>query len=92
MTDEIRSETTAARVYPHLDAAVEMGTSPILQRMENTRRELDRTLRTAAGRDKERARAALLAYNRTLDLYRRLLELRGSRPAARLATCAAQSR
>jgi hypothetical protein len=92
MTEEIRSEPTAARVYPHLDAAVEMGTSPILQRLENTRRELERTLRTAAGRDKERARAALLAYNRTLELYHRLLDLRRSRPPARLATCAAESR
>jgi len=62
--------------YPHLDAAVEQGNSPIVERLQTTRAKLDRTFRVGAGRDRERARAALAAYDRALDLYHRLIDLR----------------
>jgi hypothetical protein len=64
------------QTYPHIDAAVEAGTSAVVERMEGTRRALERTLRAGSGRERDRARAALLAYERALDLYRRLIELR----------------
>jgi hypothetical protein len=76
MKDENYSTTETVRTYPHLDEAVEMGTSPILEAMESTRGQLDRALRTGTAREKERAHAALTAYRRAFDLYRRLIDLR----------------
>jgi hypothetical protein len=76
MRDETSSGTLAEHTYPYMDAAVETGTSPILEAIESTRSKLDHALRTGTTREKERARAALVAYERALDLYRRLLELR----------------
>jgi hypothetical protein len=68
-----------AYTYPHLDAAVETGRDPVVERMESTRDQLERAFRNSTGREKERARAALLAYQRALDLYRRLIDLSNMR-------------
>jgi hypothetical protein len=64
------------RHYPHLDAAVEAKNPSIVALMENTRAEIDRLSRTGTPREKDRARVALLAYGRALDLYYHLVELR----------------
>jgi hypothetical protein len=68
--------------YPHLDSAVEQGNSPLVERLEGTRAKLDRAFRIGAGRDRDRARVALAAYDRALDLYRRLIDLRDEARAA----------
>ncbi len=70
----MKNETTP--IYPYLDAAVAAESSPIVQRFESILRELDRISQTGSARERERARAASLAYARALDLYRRLVELR----------------
>ena len=64
------------RRYPHLDAAIESRNPSIVARMEKTRAAIDRLSRTGTAREKERARAALRAYGRALELYRHLVELR----------------
>jgi hypothetical protein len=82
MKDENRSAIATIHTYPLLDAAVETGTSPILQAIESTRGKLDGAFRTGTARERERARAALVAYARALDLYRRLIDLRNEAAGA----------
>jgi hypothetical protein len=64
------------RRYPQLDAALETKDPTIVARMEKTRAGMDRLSRTGTAREKERARAALGAYGRALELYRHLIGLR----------------
>lgn len=64
------------RRYPRLDAALETETPAVLERFEASRSEIDRLFRGGTGRERDRARAALLAYRRALELYYYLAELR----------------
>ena len=64
------------RRYPRLDAALEMEGPAIVANLENTRAEIRRLSHTGAGREKERARAALAAYERALELYHHLATIR----------------
>jgi hypothetical protein len=64
------------RHYPHLDAAIEMANPPVIEGIERTWSEIVRTSQSGALRDQERARTVLTAYGRTMELYRRLVELR----------------
>ena len=50
--------------------------APFLERVEKTCRQLDELLRTGSETDKARARAAMTAFGRSLDLYRFLAEMR----------------
>jgi len=63
------------RQYPNLDASIETEGSPVIANIERTRNELVRTSQSGTAREKERARAVLTAYNRVLELYRRLVSL-----------------
>lgn len=71
-----RSDETSWRRYPHLDAALETDASSVVANIENTRVEIGRLSHTGAPREKERARTALVAYERALELYHHLAELR----------------
>jgi hypothetical protein len=64
------------RRYPHLDAAIEAEKPAVLASIENSRAAIDRLSRTGTEREKERARAALVAYARALELYLHLTDLR----------------
>lgn len=64
------------RRYPQMDGALETMNPSIVACMEETRAGMDRLSRTGTAREKERARAALRAYGRALELYRHLIELR----------------
>ena len=64
------------RRYPHLDAAIEIGNSPVLAQIERTWNEAVRLSQSGTARDQERARTVAAAYSRVLELYRRLVELR----------------
>jgi hypothetical protein len=48
------------------------GREPMMRRIESTCRKLDETARTGAGPERERARLALTAYGRTLELIEEL--------------------
>ena len=50
--------------------------SPLLAKVEKTCRQLDNMLHSGSGTDKSRARLAMTAYGRSLDLLRGLTELR----------------
>lgn len=50
--------------------------SPLLAKVEKTCRQLNDVLQTGSENDKERARAAMTAYGRSLDLLRQLTEMR----------------
>jgi hypothetical protein len=50
--------------------------SALLAKVEKTCRQLNDVLQTGSENDKERARAAMTAYGRSLDLLRLLTELR----------------
>jgi hypothetical protein len=80
MNQETRSATrqveTPGRRYPRLDAALETETPAILDSFEISRSELDRLSRAGTERERDRARAALLAYQRALEMYYYLAELR----------------
>jgi hypothetical protein len=62
--------------YPHLDTALETESPAVLASIERTCRGLDRLLQAGTERERERARAALVAYARALELYHRLVGLR----------------
>jgi hypothetical protein len=78
MNEEIEVNPSAAaaepswRRYPHLEAAIEAESAAVLANMEQTRAEIERIDRTGGAREKERARTALVAYDRALDLYHHL--------------------
>jgi hypothetical protein len=65
------------RQYPHLDAAIEAGNFPVIVQIERTWNEVVRLSQSGTEREQERARAVMTAYGRVLELYRRLIELRG---------------
>lgn len=71
-----KADETSWRHYPHLDAALETDTPAVVANIENTRAEIDRLAHTGTVREKERARTAVVAYERALELYRQLVELR----------------
>jgi hypothetical protein len=62
--------------YPHLDAAIEAENPAVLASIGKTCAEIDRLLRAGTERERERARAALVAYGRALELYHHLTDLR----------------
>jgi hypothetical protein len=64
------------REYPAIDKALESDDPPVMPKIEKTCRELDRIAGAGNSRDAERAKAALVAYGRALDLFRRLTDLR----------------
>jgi len=70
------------RQYPHLDAAIEIGNSPVVAAIERTWNEIVRLTQSGTAREQERARAVMTAYGRVLELYRRLVELRDQAPGA----------
>lgn len=82
MNEEIGLKTTVKadeapwRHYPNLDAAIETESPAVLASIEKTCRELDQLLQAGTQGEKERARAALVAYERALKLYRHLVDLR----------------
>ena len=80
MSEETGLKVTAADVswqhYPHIDAALETESPAVLASIEKTCRGLDHLLQAGTEREKERARAALIAYARALELYHRLVGLR----------------
>ena len=49
---------------------------PLLSKVEKTCRQLDGIIKSGAGTDKERAKAAMTAFGRSLDLLRALTEMR----------------
>ena len=71
-----KTDDMSWRRYPHLDAALETEAPSALANIENTRAEIDRLSQTGAAREKERARTALVACERALELYHHLAELR----------------
>jgi len=80
MSEQTAVKMTAADVswqhYPLIDAALVTESPAVLASMEKTCRMLDHLLQTGTEREKERARAALVAYSRALELYHRLAGLR----------------
>jgi hypothetical protein len=82
-TATAKSDEAPWRRYPHLDAAVETETPNVLASIEKTCRLLEQLLRAGTEREKERARRALIAYARTLELYHQLTNLRDEAVATR---------
>jgi hypothetical protein len=64
------------RRYPNLEAAIDSESPAVVAEVESTRAEIESVSRTGGPREKERARTALTAFDRALDLYRHLLQLR----------------
>ena len=50
--------------------------APLLAKVEKTCRQLDEQLRSGSGADKTRAKMAITAYGRSLDLLRLLTDIR----------------
>jgi hypothetical protein len=73
---ETESNEVGWRYYPHLDAAIETETPAVLASIEKTCLELKRLLESGNDREKDRARTALVAYGRALEVYHRLADLR----------------
>jgi hypothetical protein len=65
------------RRFPELERIFDGGERDVaMENIEKTCRALDEQTRTGAPRDRKRARAALNAYGRTLELIGELAELR----------------
>jgi hypothetical protein len=64
------------RRYPHVEAAIETDTAAVLADMEQTRTEIERSWAAGSTGEQERARIALIAYRRALELYQYLVEQR----------------
>jgi hypothetical protein len=64
------------RRYPHIDAALETAKPALLANIQQTQSKIDRILQHGNEREKERARAAQLAYLRALAIYQDLVNLR----------------
>jgi hypothetical protein len=73
------------RQYPHLDAAIEIGNSPVIAQIERTWNEAVRLSESGTAREQERARTVTIAYCRVLELYRRLVELRNQVPSTEVS-------
>jgi hypothetical protein len=70
------SAAASWRHYPCLDAAIETERPAVLASIEKTCGELNRLSRGGTDREKERARTALVAYGKALELYHHLADLR----------------
>ena len=64
------------RRYPNLEAAIDSESPAVLAAVECTRAEIASVSRTGGPREKDRARTALAAYERVLELYRHLTQVR----------------
>jgi len=80
------------RQYPHLDAALEIGNSPVIAQIERTWNEAVRLSQSGTAREQERARTVTTAYGRVLELYRRLVELRNEAPRTEASNLRGRSR
>jgi hypothetical protein len=55
--------------------------SPLMEKVEKTCRQLNDTIQSGSDADKARARSAMTAYGRSLDLLRLLTEMRNKAAA-----------
>lgn len=92
---QVQPKTTAQddagwRQFPEFEAILGSEEPPaVLSRIEKTCRQLDDILQSGSEADKARARRAMTAYGRSLDLLRALREIRDK---AALATSASKTR
>jgi len=65
------------RHFPEFEKLLSSEEPPaVLTRVEKTCRQLDEVMKSGAEADKVRAKAAMTAFGRSLDLYRGLIEMR----------------
>jgi hypothetical protein len=65
------------RHFPEFEKLLSNEEPPaLLTRVEKTCRQLDEIIQSGSDTDKTRAKAAMTAFGRSLDLYRFLLEMR----------------
>jgi hypothetical protein len=65
------------RQFPEFEKLLSTEEPPaLLTRIEKTCRQLDEVMRSGSDTDKARAKAAITAFGRSLDLYRGLVEMR----------------
>jgi hypothetical protein len=65
------------RHFPEFEKLLSTEEPPqLLSRVENTCRQLDEVMKSGSENDKARAKAAITAFGRSLDLYRGLVEMR----------------
>jgi len=70
-------EDVAWRSFPQFEKVLgPEGMGTLMEKIEKTCRRLDDLTRNGAPQEQSRARAAMTAYGRTMDLLRRLNELR----------------
>ena len=69
------------RVFPQFEALLATVSPELLGKIETTCRQLDALAQNGTAQEKERAQSALAAYARTLELYKRLAELRNDAAA-----------
>jgi hypothetical protein len=81
MGKELKQEPWGER-FPRFEKLLEVEQPELLLKMESSCRQLDGILKTGSPQDQSRAQAAMTAYLRTLELYRRLAELRDQTFAA----------
>ena len=62
------------RSFPHLEGVLQAERPPLIEKMAETCRKLDVIIKTGSAQEKQRAQAAMTAYARTLELYRRVEE------------------
>lgn len=82
MNGQAKEKTDEAvwRSFPAIEKAVEGDSGPLMQKIEKTCRRLNEFITTGGQAERTRAQAAMGAYGRSLDLYRKLVEMRSQPP------------
>lgn len=70
------TEEQVWRSFPQFEKAVDGDAQALIAKIEKTVRRLDEFVRTGDAAEQTRAKAAMAAYGRTMDLYRKLLEMK----------------
>jgi hypothetical protein len=73
-----KAPETYWRSFPQLEALLATGSPELLERVEKTCLQLDALARNGSAQEQSRARSALAAYARMLELYKQLAELRNA--------------
>ncbi len=64
------------RSFPFFETALSSERPPVMEQIESTCRKLDAVIKDGSPQEQARARSAMAAYARTLELYRQLVEIR----------------
>jgi hypothetical protein len=76
VTGTAQAPETYWRSFPFFETTLTSERPAVMGKIESTCRKLDALIKDGSPQDQARARSAMAAYARTLELYRQLVEMR----------------